>query len=449
MDAVPGSASHLVVLVHGLWGNPGHLDNLKAALRKAYSKDELHILVPTSSSGHHTYDGIETGAERVVHEIEATIKFLEAKNDLKITKISFTGYSLGGLVCRYAIGLLYANGWFDDGRLQAVNFCTFATPHLGARTPALGYPASLFNAIGSRALSVSGQQLFLMDSFRDTGRPLLALLADPNSVFMRALHLFKNRSLYANIVNDRSVTYYTSAISRIDPFVDLQAVKTCPLPGTEGVILDPKEPFSVRPLSEVSVLAQIANAGWWHIQSLPFYVLLGLVLPLGSVAFFVNSGIQYFRSARRVRLHESGQAGVDVQRFRKAPLLEEAKRISDKVYTGLASEERERYLPDPDSSPDMSDQSRAQSQEMEVVKEQAPKTASGAQSRSSGKFPTLALTREQFAMIDSLDAVGWDKFPVHITKVRHTHAAIVVRMNRGGFSQGKIVIGHWIGRFEV
>lgn len=30
-----------------------------------------------------------------------------------IKKLSIVGYSLGGLIARYAIGLLYSKGWFD------------------------------------------------------------------------------------------------------------------------------------------------------------------------------------------------------------------------------------------------------------------------------------------------------------------------------------------------
>jgi hypothetical protein len=57
---------------------------------------------------------------------------------------------------------------------------------------------------------MSGRQLFAIDSFRDTGRPLLSVLADANSIFIQGLAQFQHRSLYANVVNDRTVTYYTA-----------------------------------------------------------------------------------------------------------------------------------------------------------------------------------------------------------------------------------------------
>jgi Putative serine esterase (DUF676) len=47
--------------------------------------------------------------------------------------ISFVGHSFGGLVSRYAIGILFGQGFFD--RIKPMNFTTFATPHLGVRRP--------------------------------------------------------------------------------------------------------------------------------------------------------------------------------------------------------------------------------------------------------------------------------------------------------------------------
>lgn len=50
-----------------------------------------------------------------------------------------TGYSLGGLIARYAVGRMEQEGIFvspdapsTSGRFEAVNFTTIATPHLGA-----------------------------------------------------------------------------------------------------------------------------------------------------------------------------------------------------------------------------------------------------------------------------------------------------------------------------
>lgn len=64
------------------------------------------------NAGSFTYDGISTGGERVAHEVVEEIERLEREGQ-KITRLSVVGYSLGGLVARYAIGLLESKGFFE------------------------------------------------------------------------------------------------------------------------------------------------------------------------------------------------------------------------------------------------------------------------------------------------------------------------------------------------
>lgn len=82
------------------------------ALRAAHSEDEVHILIAQRNSGSFTYDGIELGGERVCAEIEEELRLIEKKGG-KIKKLSLVGYSMGGLISRYAVGLLYARGVLD------------------------------------------------------------------------------------------------------------------------------------------------------------------------------------------------------------------------------------------------------------------------------------------------------------------------------------------------
>lgn len=99
-------------LLHRLWGNPSHLGYLASSIQDAYPKDQLHVLVTKSNANSFTYDGIELGGERTANEIEEKLKELEESGS-KVTKLSVVGYSLGGLVARYAIGLLDSHGWFE------------------------------------------------------------------------------------------------------------------------------------------------------------------------------------------------------------------------------------------------------------------------------------------------------------------------------------------------
>ncbi|GAB7357724.1 hypothetical protein MBLNU459_g0385t1 [Dothideomycetes sp. NU459] len=438
MSTESATADHLCVLIHGLWGNPSHLGYLASTLQETFPKDRLHVLVTKSNANSFTYDGIELGGERTANEIEKTLKELEESGS-KVTKLSVVGYSLGGLVARYAIGLLDSHGWFE--KVQPMNFTTFATPHLGVRTPLLGAPSYLYNVLGARTLSTSGRQLFTVDKFRNTNRPLLSVLADPNSIFVRALSKFKHKVLYANIVNDRSVVYYTASISRKDPFVDLDAVKLQPLPGYQDVLLRPDEPVVPRNRKPVGRFSRFWTSFRSTLTSLPLYLLLVVLVPVGSVLFLINAGYQTVRSSQRIKLHESGQAGFGTERYR-IPLLEETRSLGDRVYEHLNSTRGEEYLPTP---PPEEDRKSGASGASTPSAADRPSGFAGQE-----KFPTLALTEEQFKMIDGLDSVGWKKYPVHITAVRHSHAAIIVRTTwRPGFGQGKVVVGHWVENFEI
>lgn len=106
---------HLIIIdltSYSLWGHPSHLAYISKALRVKHSVSNLQILVVKRNKGYSTYDGIEIGGERVAQEVEVELERLEC-NGHSIKRLSFVGYSLGGLVSRYAVGLLYAKGWFD------------------------------------------------------------------------------------------------------------------------------------------------------------------------------------------------------------------------------------------------------------------------------------------------------------------------------------------------
>lgn len=80
-----------------LWGNPNHFQYLASAIRDRYDQSVLQILIAKRNSGTFTYDGIETGGERVAREIEDAIEEY-ARDGVQIKKLSIVGYSLGGLL---------------------------------------------------------------------------------------------------------------------------------------------------------------------------------------------------------------------------------------------------------------------------------------------------------------------------------------------------------------
>jgi hypothetical protein len=88
------------------------MNQVAKAIRAVYSEDQLHLLLAKRNSDYYTYDGIELGGERVCLEIEEEIEEIHRKGG-NVAKLSIVGYSLGGLVARYAVGLLYAKGILD------------------------------------------------------------------------------------------------------------------------------------------------------------------------------------------------------------------------------------------------------------------------------------------------------------------------------------------------
>lgn len=58
--------------------------------------------------------------------------------------------------------------------------------------------------------SRSGVQLVFDDTYGDTNLPLLQVMTTPGSIYMDALSQFKNLSIYANAINDRTVPFWTA-----------------------------------------------------------------------------------------------------------------------------------------------------------------------------------------------------------------------------------------------
>lgn len=69
---------HLLVLIHGMWGNPAHLAHMDKIIREVKgntestvsSGPELAVLVAETNRDESTYDGIDWGGERVAREVK-------------------------------------------------------------------------------------------------------------------------------------------------------------------------------------------------------------------------------------------------------------------------------------------------------------------------------------------------------------------------------------------
>ncbi|KIR51815.1 lipid particle protein [Cryptococcus gattii Ru294] len=240
-------ATHLIVLLHGLYGDVHNLHAVKSELlaladpeastisdngasgaekhNKHISNErpkkslETVVYLPKSIKGAHTWDGIDVCAHRVAEELDHEIERLQDESK-DIVGFSVMGYSLGGLIGRYLVGLLHARQPSFFARHRPVSFSTAATPHLGVLK--YGTKTNTFvHSIGRRLFSHTGMQLYCMDHETEWGgRNLLEVMADPDGVFISGLRLFPKSMLIANGTRDLTVPYPTASISPIDPFDD-------------------------------------------------------------------------------------------------------------------------------------------------------------------------------------------------------------------------------------
>ncbi|KAK8686402.1 hypothetical protein V6N13_125427 [Hibiscus sabdariffa] len=232
-DSVAASADHLVIMVHGILGSSSNWKYGAEQFVK-WLPDKVFVHCSKRNMATLTLDGVDVMGERLANEV---LDVIQGKPSLR--KISFVAHSVGGLVARYAIGKLYrppkeevkedicSNGCREEqrgtiGGLEAINFITVASPHLGSRgnkqVPFL-FGVSAFEKAASSVIHWifrrTGRHLFLTDD--DEGKPplLKRMLEDyEECYFMSALRFFKRRVLYSNVGYDHIVGWRTSSIRR-------------------------------------------------------------------------------------------------------------------------------------------------------------------------------------------------------------------------------------------
>jgi hypothetical protein len=178
------------------------------------------------------------------------------------------------------------------------------------------------------------------------------------------------------------------------------------------------------------------------VKRIPLILALTIFVPIGIVAFFVNSAIQTVRSSRRVKLHEKGLAGIDIKPFRVNLWINEIRGAVEDAFENLNSSQRQEYIGLSDDDNDREgDEEAAADSDSDDSSEQIMALE---RKMSHPGQPTLALAPYQFSAIQALDRLKWRKYPVWIHKARHSHAAIIVRMGKPDFSEGKVVLKHWV-----
>ncbi|GAA5891909.1 hypothetical protein JCM8208_002932 [Rhodotorula glutinis] len=510
------AAVHLVVILHGLFGSPKHVAYLASALEREAaaqlehrSDDEagrkLVVLVAQSSglSSAHLYDGIDVCAARVVEEVDAEVERIE-QDGAQVERFSMVGYSLGGLVARYAVGLLDSRtpSFFDSAR--PTSFTTFASPAIGVPV----YPDSRFSrfarAVGSTLLSRTGRQLYERDVYlplgeevedaqagrgragkeKRRGDPLLKVMADPRYSFYRALAKFERFDLFANTVNDRTVPFPTGGIEAHDPFAKaLHKAKELARERDD----DPDAALDLReggfdlvlddgvPIVRVSraVPAPSSSSAKPRQRRLPrvrlpfilrpstfplpkplalvFIATLPIVYPLALIALVSRSLLQIPQSGRRIRrarLKVGG--GRDGWLARVGLSVEEMVEVLQAPPLGEAHVADEHGDEREDEPPGTTSSASSSAALLDDDDADAPGPLSRTSAPASAAAPTdPTLSVSQLEQVEHLNSLpNLHKHYVHLIDTVWAHGAIICRNPKHPAQSRTEVVDWWARRFE-
>lgn len=469
------------------------LETKFAGAPAATKEGPTQVVVHAASSfeGYYTYDGIDVCGMRVANEIQEQVTRLQGSNGDRVVKLSVVGYSLGGLISRYALGLLYQRGLFDE--IEPAGFTTFASPHAGARTLGTDPLSRAFNFVASYFLAYTSRQLFLTDAVKppaqDPGAPkrqLLLCMADPQLPFYKALALFKSHTLYANVVNDHRTEWYTAGINEVDPYMRNSAyIRGAYMPGYGPIVLDYARPLqlayseekgefvpftaweasSATAATNLGLGSRIRKAVWRTVRSTYMLLHVGVVIPVWFVCSVLNSAFQavsawfrkrHFLNSSVFSAFKAIVGDIHIPSNNAAPEEEVESTMAEKVseHAGVVLEsvlEAVNYRSEVDL-PALALQKRASASSTaatqttgtaDTAATQTTDTADTAAAKLS-KASQLNLSPVQRTIITNLNKLGWAKYPVHIRHSTHSHAAIICRFPAPQFEEGKVVVRHWV-----
>lgn len=318
------SADHLVVMVHGILGST---DDWKFGAEQFVKRlpDKVFVHCSEKNASALTLDGVDVMGERLASEV---LEIIQTRPNIR--KISFVAHSLGGLAARYAIGKLYkppnqldskdSSGDSSEGPsqgticgLEALNFITVATPHLGSmgnrQVPFL-FGVSSFEKVAGLVIhwifKRTGRHLFLKDE-EDGKPPLLRRMVEDTGDchFMSALRAFKRRVVYSNVGNDHIVGWRTASIRRDSE-----------LPKWEDS-LDEKYPHIVYEELCKSCDAEDVPEGEHHLNDIEEEMIKGL-----STVSWEKVDVSFHSSRQRFAAHSVIQVKSETMHIEGADVIE-------------------------------------------------------------------------------------------------------------------------------
>jgi hypothetical protein len=425
------------LLTFSIWGNPSHLQYIESQLKEVQvtSSEKIHIHKTGSHSGYLTYDGIDVNGKRTSDEIWERTRALEEHGD-KVTKLSVVGYSLGGLIARYAIGILQSQEYFEE--IEPINFVAFCSPHVGVLNPVNDRLfIKAYNLVSPHFLGHTGQQLFLNDKIGNLDgqifpKPILVWMADPKSVFFKGLQSFKHVSLYSNVVNDRRCGWFTAAVSDNDPYHTM--TNTSPsnlqvlyLKGYELVIIDQEIQVKFVKTKKVHAPSLFSKSMKW-IKALGNIV---LYTPLWSVYFIISSIIQRIKVSKRVHAYfrdSKNSLGHLYEYDDDDTFLNNISRtLSNKV-----NDRHDSFIESVNTA-------------INTVYDQYPEDGEPDSDLVLVlEKPVLNLSPDQQYIIKNLNLLPLKKYAILIHNSKLTHAAAIVRYSLPTFDEGKVVVRHFV-----
>lgn len=158
---------HLFILVHGYMGSAYDLKALKDVMM--LYKQNLVVFI-SEANEKHTEGSIQEMGQRLAHEVQSFISSLP--EHIKVTRLSFIGHSLGGIIIRAALPYL------QEFNKIMFSYFSLASPHLGCSTFSNKIVEAGLWIISKIKNSVCIQQLTLRDSLNPRNSLLYKMAKD-------------------------------------------------------------------------------------------------------------------------------------------------------------------------------------------------------------------------------------------------------------------------------
>lgn len=417
-----GSGKHLLVFIHGLWGNYKHMNSLNTVFEKTLANHpELVYYAPRQNAMFKTFDGIEIVGYRTLTEI---CQFITGYKEGPITKISIVGYSMGGLIARFVIGKMYSE--FDKifGDIEPQIFMTLATPHLGVEfynpenSTSRRILHSLIRSLGSSILGKSGREMFITNSKNDI---LLKLTEDQ---FLKSLSRFKWRVVIANVKNDRTVAFYTSYITDYDPFIltknNLKYTFEDKIPGSNYSKVMPKiiDMNRLDPKQKRPEVPRRDFSRWLKIVPLIF-LFVTFILPIMFCLNIMATLYSDLATWKYRRLMKGGQLPLLIHN--KLGLDDTLKEYAADVYGSILNDDEGNNNDEDESFNEEQAEAGEEHAFWKDFIEKYSKVWTGAK-----QFPKLPFDQRRKTMLANLNKLSWIRVPIYI-KSANAHGGIVAR----------------------